>query len=37
MEVGQWTDDTSMSLCLATSLIERDAFDPEDQMQRYVR
>lgn len=34
---GQWTDDTSMALCLATSLIERDDFDPTDQMQRYVR
>ena len=37
LEAGQWTDDTSMALCLATSLIARDAFDPEDQMQRYVR
>ena len=37
LEVGQWTDDTSMALCLATSLIERESFDPEDQMQRYVR
>ena len=34
---GQWTDDTSMALCLAASLIERDGFDPMDQMQRYVR
>ena len=37
LEPGQWTDDTSMALCLATSLIERGAFDPMDQMQRYVR
>ncbi len=35
LEPGQWTDDTSMALCLATSLIERDGFDPVDQMNRY--
>ena len=34
---GQWTDDTSMALCLATSLIESGGFDPKDQMERYVR
>ncbi|RMF04614.1 MAG: hypothetical protein D6768_02825 [Chloroflexi bacterium] len=34
---GQWTDDTSMALCLATSLLEKDGFDPRDQMERYVR
>ncbi|HEY53948.1 MAG TPA: ADP-ribosylglycohydrolase family protein [Caldilineae bacterium] len=34
---GQWTDDTSMALCLAESLIERGGFDPTDQMRRYVR
>lgn len=34
---GQWTDDTSMALCLATSLVERGGFDPHDQMRRYVR
>ena len=37
LEPGQWTDDTSMALCLATSLIERGEFDPRDQMERYVR
>jgi ADP-ribosylglycohydrolase len=37
LEPGQWTDDTSMALCLADSLIERRAFDPHDQMERYVR
>lgn len=35
LEPGQWTDDTSMALCLATSLIERGGFDPVDQMIRY--
>jgi ADP-ribosylglycohydrolase len=37
LEPGQWTDDTSMALCLATSLIERQGFDPIDQLERYVR
>ncbi len=37
LQAGQWTDDTSMALCLATSLIEQDGFDAADQMQRYVR
>ena len=34
---GEWTDDTSMALCLAESLIECGAFDPLDQLARYVR
>jgi len=34
---GEWTDDTSMALCLAESLIEREGFDPVDQLDRYVR
>ncbi len=34
---GQWTDDTSMALCLATSLIEQGTFDAVDQMERYCR
>jgi len=33
---GQWTDDTSMALCLAESLIVCGGFDPEDQMRRYL-
>lgn len=32
---GQWTDDTSMALCLAHSLIHKKGFDPVDQMNRY--
>ena len=32
---GQWTDDTSMALCLAASLVEH-GFDTHDQMQRYL-
>jgi len=34
---GEWTDDTSMALCLAESLVERRGFDATDQMERYVR
>jgi ADP-ribosylglycohydrolase len=33
---GEWTDDTSMALCLADSLIEMGGFDPIDQLERYV-
>lgn len=36
LEPGQWTDDTSMALCLAESLVECDGFDARDQMDRYV-
>jgi ADP-ribosylglycohydrolase len=36
LPAGAWTDDTSMALCLAASLIETGSFDPADQMQRYV-
>ena len=34
---GQWTDDTSMALCLADSLIEKGTVDQVDQLTRYVR
>lgn len=37
LQPGQWTDDTSMALCLAASLVERRGFDAADQMARYVR
>ena len=37
LQAGQWTDDTSMALCLATSLLESGGFDPLDQMRRYLR
>lgn len=35
LEKGQWTDDTSMALCLAHSLLRTRSFDPIDQMNRY--
>jgi len=47
LKPGQWTDDTSLALCLAESLIDpvspgyagtgKRGFDPVDQMERYVR
>ncbi|WP_151733245.1 ADP-ribosylglycohydrolase family protein [Paenibacillus tengchongensis] len=37
LQPGQWTDDTSMALCLAESLLEQQGFDPADQMSRYLR
>ena len=36
LKPGQWTDDTSMALCLAASLIECNGFDARDQMRRCV-
>lgn len=35
LQPGEWTDDTSMALCLATSLVHKQGFDPVDQMNRY--
>jgi ADP-ribosylglycohydrolase len=37
LKAGEWTDDTSMALCLATSLVETNGFDPKDQIDRYCR
>ncbi len=37
LRAGEWTDDTSMALCLARSLVETGRFDARDQMERYVR
>jgi ADP-ribosyl-[dinitrogen reductase] hydrolase len=37
LQPGQWTDDTSMALCLAESLVKARGFDPKDQMDRYCR
>ena len=34
---GGWSDDTAMALCLAESLLEREGFDPADQVERYRR
>jgi len=35
LDPGQWTDDTSMALCLAESLVEAGGLDPIDQLERY--
>lgn len=37
LAAGQWTDDTSMALCLAASLTELGRFDAKDQIERYCR
>jgi ADP-ribosyl-[dinitrogen reductase] hydrolase len=37
LQPGQWTDDTSMALCLAVSLVECGGFNARDQMDRYCR
>ena len=37
LEPGQWTDDTSMALCLAESLIECQGLNLVDQLTRYCR
>jgi ADP-ribosyl-[dinitrogen reductase] hydrolase len=36
LQAGQWTDDTSMALCLAESLLTKNGFDPRDQMVRHL-
>jgi ADP-ribosyl-[dinitrogen reductase] hydrolase len=37
LSAGDWTDDTSMALCLGTSLIKQEKFDAKDQMERYAK
>jgi ADP-ribosyl-[dinitrogen reductase] hydrolase len=37
LKAGQWTDDTSMALCLAESLLHDPALDPLDLIQRFLR
>ena len=37
MKAGEWTDDTSMALCLADSLLEKDGLEPADLMERFRR
>lgn len=36
LKPGQWTDDTSMALCLAESLLRKNGFEAADQMGRYL-
>lgn len=37
LNAGEWTDDMSMAICLAESLVERGRFDAVDQLRRYTR
>lgn len=37
LKPGEWTDDTSMALCLAESLLAKKGFDPIHQLQTYCR
>ena len=37
LQPGHWTDDTSMALCLAESLIQCQGFNLVDQLTRYCR
>jgi len=37
LKPGEWTDDTSMGLCLAASLVACRKFDATDQMYRYLK
>lgn len=37
LKPGQWTDDTSMALCLAESLIEQKGFVPTHQLETYLQ
>ncbi len=36
LPAGAWTDDTSMALCLAESLVDCGHLDPADQLRRYL-
>lgn len=36
LPAGAWTDDTSLALCLAESLVETRGFDLQDQLARYL-
>lgn len=37
LDAGQWTDDTSMALCLGQSLLDCNGFNPTDQMVKYLK
>src|SRR5579871_4967454 len=37
LKPGQWTDDTSMALCMAESLVTQKGFDPGHQLETYWR
>lgn len=35
LKAGQWTDDTSLALCMGLSLVEKNSFDAEDIIKRF--
>jgi ADP-ribosylglycohydrolase len=37
VEIGEYTDDTSLALCLAQSLIDRNGSDQKDQLSKYLK
>ncbi len=37
LPAGYYTDDTSMALCIAQSLVDMKGFDPIDQLRKFVR
>jgi ADP-ribosyl-[dinitrogen reductase] hydrolase len=37
LQPGQYTDDTTMALCIAESILTKRRFDPIDQLERFVR
>jgi len=36
LDCGQWTDDTSMALCLTDTLLRKEGFDEKDLMDRFL-
>ena len=36
LNAGEWTDDTSMALCLAESMLDSGELDLDDQLRRYL-
>ncbi len=37
LKAGQWTDDTSLMLCVLTSLLEKKEYDLKDQMEKFMK
>jgi len=37
LEIGEYTDDTSLALCLAQSLIDKNGVDQKDQLSKYLK
>jgi ADP-ribosyl-[dinitrogen reductase] hydrolase len=36
-DLGEWTDDTAMAVCIAESILSRGYFDPADVAERFLR